>query len=126
VPLPDGTTDTEMDSLPEARRIQVPGDWSQTLGEDFRGRVLYTRQFNRPTGLEDVVRIELVLQQPHAVGFATLNGKRLGEITRENPSARFEVLPLLRPQNSLAIEVEFPWQDSTFGLADSVTLEIHV
>lgn len=106
--LPDGTSQTEPSQLPPPGRLNIPCDWGATLGEDFRGRVLYERGFNRPTGLEDVVRVELVIEQIDAFGRTVLNATLLGEITADDQLVRYNITQLLQSHNTLQIEVELP------------------
>ncbi len=136
--LADGTTHEEPGPLPRAGRIHMPCDWGNTLGHDFRGRVIYTRRFHRPTGLERGDSVMLVFDQIDALGRASLNGRPLGEFRWPEMPARFDVTRLLEESNELTVEVELPRApegvtpiprpgtgDQAGGLTGEVRLEIH-
>jgi beta-galactosidase/beta-glucuronidase len=106
--MPDGSSQDESGDLPPPGRARMPADWGETLGADFRGRVSYNRTFNRPTGLEEGQRVDLVVEQVDAFGAVTLNGQPLGEVRLADAAARFIITSLLQPHNELAIEVELP------------------
>lgn len=117
-------------------RVTMPCDWSTSLGADFRGRVAYTRRFQRPTGLSPGQRVELVLDGVDAFGSASLNGSRLLEIPPGGKPARVDIAPLLADRNALVVEVELPpageepmrppdREQSPGGLYGEVRLEIH-
>ena len=89
-------------------RMQMPADWGETLGDDFRGRVAYTRHFARPTGLRPDLRVELVLTGVDALGTASLNGTALLEIPPGGGVSRVEIGSMLRDRNRLVVEVELP------------------
>jgi beta-galactosidase/beta-glucuronidase len=114
----------------------MPCDWSNSLGAEFRGRVAYTRPFQRPTGLSLGQRVELVLEGIDAFGSVSLNGSPLIEIPSGGEQARVDVAPLLVDRNELVVEVELPPADeeptrppgreqSPGGLYGEVRLEIH-
>jgi hypothetical protein len=86
----------------------MPSDWGDTLGADFRGRVLYTRSFGRPTGLTASECVDLVIEQVDAFGSCSLNGQPLGKIELGAGALCVEITKLLRPRNVLEIEVELP------------------
>jgi beta-galactosidase/beta-glucuronidase len=117
-------------------RVALPCDWSTSLGADFRGRVAYTRRFQRPTGLSPGQRVELVLDGVDAFGSVSLNGSGLLEIPPGGAPARVDIAPLLTDRNELVVEVELPSADeavvrppgrehSPGGLYGEVRLEIH-
>lgn len=106
--LPDGTAQAEPGELPPPGQVQIPCDWEESLGKDFRGRVLYTRGFNRPTGLEDVDRIELSIECVDAFGCVMLNSNPLGEVSADSQPVCFDITKLLELYNTLEIEVELP------------------
>jgi len=135
--LPDGSTVTELDELPPGGRIQIPADWTDSLGSDFRGRVRYTRRFGRPTGLETVALVQLVLAQIDAFGTVELNGKPLVQIPCGKLDTRVDITHQLQPRNELRVEVELPRtepdspplprpgrEDRPGGLIGEVRLEI--
>src|SRR4051794_4944409 len=78
VPQAEGGWTEQHADLPAAGRMHMPADWKETLGQDFRGRVRYTRHFNCPTGLEPHDRVWLVLEGVDARGEVILNSARLG------------------------------------------------
>jgi beta-galactosidase/beta-glucuronidase len=98
----------EVDELPPAGRMVMPGDWSQSLGRDFRGRVRYVRAFGRPTNLEPGEKVWLVSDGVDLDGRAALNGLPLGPVTNARDQARFDITDLLAERNELVIEVELP------------------
>lgn len=105
---PDGTSVDLSGSLPSACRTQVPSDWGDSLGADFRGRVRYARRFHRPTGMADIERIELVIERVDAFGWVWLNGQSLGEIPLGFMGFRAEIKERLEKFNLLEIQVECP------------------
>ena len=135
--LPDGSTTVEPGELPPARRTQVPADWAESLGRDFRGRVRYTRRFGRPSSLETVDRVELVVTRVDAFGAVELNGELLVQIPWGKLDARVDITSQLQLRNVLCVEVELPHADpdcppllrpgrvdSAGGLIGEVRLEI--
>jgi len=85
-------------------RVAVPSDWAEWLGDDFLGRVRYTRRFNQPTNLEPHERVWLVVEAVDHAARLTLNGQPLGEMRGDEPG-RFDATPLLAPHNTLEIEI---------------------
>ncbi len=106
--MADGSSQNESGNLPPPGRAKMPADWGESLGADFRGRVLYTRTFNRPTGLDEGQRVDLVVEQVDAFGVVSLNGQPLGEVGLSDTAPRFDITALLQPHNELRIEVELP------------------
>ncbi|HEY5310962.1 MAG TPA: hypothetical protein VIK18_00535 [Pirellulales bacterium] len=88
--------------------MRVPGDWSDTLGRFFRGRVRYRRTFNWPSQLEPHERVWLAIDGVDAHGDATLNGQPLGTIDGYALPARFEITPQLAKHNELWLDVACP------------------
>ncbi len=136
--LPNGTTREEPGTLPPSGKTEVPADWGEKLGADFRGRVRFTRRFGLPTGLSSAHRVDLVIERVVSFGSAALNGESLGDLPIGGGPYRFDVTARLRPRNELGIEVEFPrsmdrpprpahldQKDDAGGLGD-VRLEIFV
>jgi beta-galactosidase/beta-glucuronidase len=111
--LTDGTSQTIVGPLPAPGEISAPSDWGALLGRDFRGRVRYTRRFNRPTGMADILRIDLVVECVDAFGRVLFNGQPLGEIPLGFMEFRREIKSRLEPFNRLEIEVELPECDET-------------
>lgn len=126
----------QTDELPSCGRAAVPGDWSQWLGEDFQGRVRYTRRFNAPTNLDSDERVWLVVEAVDYEAEIALNDKPLGTLRSGQPPHRSDVTPLLQPHNLLAVDVHLPpeaFADATArgarasragGLSGEVRLEI--
>lgn len=107
--LPDGTIREEgAGELPPAGRIQMPADWAETLGAEFRGRVRYTRRFGCPSGLATNDLIELVIVQVDALGAVHLNGRPLVGIPAGQLNTRVDITRRLQPRNELHVEVELP------------------
>lgn len=86
----------------------MPATWAETVGDDFPGRVIFSRHFNCPTRLSAQHRVELVVTDLETCGRATLNDAELGELKAGDAESRFDVTTLLRPRNELAIEVTPP------------------
>jgi len=80
IPGPDGALVETAAALPPAGRVTPPADWGSSLSPGFRGRVRYTRRFNRPTGLEPHERVWLVIDGVDACGSYALDGHPLGSI----------------------------------------------
>lgn len=89
----------------------MPADWSQILGGDFLGRVVYRRTFQKPTGLESGERVFLVVEPTRSWGVVELNRKRLGEVFSGPGGGRFEITEVLEDHNRLEIVVEHPALD---------------
>jgi hypothetical protein len=118
--------------------MKLPNDWAGTLGAGFRGRVRYTRHFNRPTGLEPREKVWLVVEGADARGDVQLNGQALGEVRGYALPASFDFTTLIAPRNELVIDVELPPPDASDaaprpgredrpgGLIRDVRLEIRV
>ena len=106
--MPDGTCQPDARTLPPPGRVQLPADWGVTLGPNFHGCVRYRRYFHRPTGLENVDRVELVLEEVDAHGIVELNGVNLGEVALGEGAGRFDVTDRLIGHNELCVHVESP------------------
>ena len=120
----DGSWELSPDSVPQPMTAEMPADWSATLGRDFRGLVRYTRQFHRPTGLEAISRVWLVIDDVDFQATVTLNDHPLGVIQLagsptvgqvfnlpDNPircPARFDITATLAPRNHLALDILLP------------------
>ena len=91
-----------------AGKATLPCDWSDALGDDFRGQVRYRRRFNRPSGLDPHERVWLVVEGVDAFGSATLNGRALGDIRGYALPASFDVTDLLGAGNELNLDVKLP------------------
>lgn len=89
-------------------RVNLPSDWGNTLGADFRGCVRYSRNFNRPTGLDPHERVWCVIEGIDPAGSVTLNGQALGCVAGYAMSASFDITLLIQDHNELTLDVEMP------------------
>ncbi len=92
--------------LPPPGGVELPTDWGATLGECFRGRVRYERNFNSPTNLDPHERVWLVIDGADARADVSLNGDPLGAVEGYALSAEWDITEKLGPRNTLSIEVE--------------------
>jgi len=106
--LADGTTRSEPGTLPPAGRAQLPADWDELLGNDFRGRVRFGRHFNCPTGLTSRHQVTLTIEEVDAFGDAKLNDRSLGALAHARSPYRFEITSKLKQRNDLVVEIELP------------------
>ena len=91
------------DELPPGGKSAWP-DWTETLGAGFRGRVRFTRPFNRPTNLGPDERVCLACEGADARGTVWLNGQVVLEL--EGPQARrCDITGHLQPHNRLVAEI---------------------
>ena len=111
-----------------AGRVQMPCDWSATLGEHFRGRVRCRRFFNwtaplDPESIGTGQQVQLAFDDLSASADVTLNDAPLGKI---GPGpAWLPITALLRPRNELVVEVEsLDAESAPGGLTGEVRLEI--
>src|SRR5687768_15165184 len=93
-------------NLPPAGETNVPGDWSAAIGDEFRGRVRFTRRFGLPTNLDIQERVFLVVGELVEQGTIELNGTALGQPSLQDGPQRYDVTSLLKPRNELVILVE--------------------
>lgn len=117
--------------LEPERRARIPSDWSQWLGESFRGRVAYHRNFGLPTGLAAAQKVWLVIEEIDYRGIIFINDQSVGSMQLGELPMRVEVQTQLRKSNQLRIEVELPVQTDrgdrnglAGGLIGGVRLEI--
>ena len=108
VRLADGSSRPEEGTMPPAGRATLPDDWGATLGDDFRGRVEFRRQFNMPTGLSAIDKVFLVVEKIDAFGSLSLNGSTPLSIPPRASETRIQISELLKPTNELVVEVELP------------------
>jgi len=113
----DGTRHERTDDLPPVGRVHLPADWGATLGQEFRGRVRYTRRFGLPTNLEPDEEVWLLIDGVDYFGVVSLNGQRLGEIVGYRSPREFDVRRLLAERNVLTLEVELPLVEAGAGRA---------
>ncbi len=98
----------------------MPCDWGALLGPNFRGRVRFTRKFNRPTNLGPNERVRLVFAGLAGTTSLQLNGELL-----ELAEGGAEIAARLAPSNVIVLEVELlPEQPLPSGPFCDVRLEI--
>lgn len=111
---------------PTSGTLKMPSDWGDSLGSDFRGRVLYRRRFNCPTGLTgQSVKLCFLGAEPEAQ--ISLNGQKLGRVAGTVESTVFSVTDLLQPHNELTAEFDTscsPSHQGPGGLTGEVRLVI--
>ena len=117
-----------------SQRCTVPGDWGELLGDDFRGEVIYSRNFGRPTGLEPEDSVELVIEQVDPQASVLLNGRLLGEIPPGGQAWRRSISDQLEARNELQVRLSMlaeqaparpPGREGTpGGILGEVRLEI--
>jgi hypothetical protein len=88
--------------LPAAFRMTMPCRWQDGGLSDFRGGVRLLRRFGYPGRIDDFERVWLTFEGAQERATATLNDHLLG--TWEG-AAEFEVTALLKPRNTLMVEV---------------------
>jgi hypothetical protein len=112
-------------SLPKTGKQQLPADWAETLGSDFRGKVRYRRTFHQPTGLEEGQQVCLAIDLPLSAAEVRLNGDRLPADDLAAGGWRCEVQDLLLPTSELIIDVTHAADaEGCGGLMSEVRLEI--
>ncbi len=125
-------------SRPASGKQQMPADWGEILGSDFRGTVRYRRTFHQPTGLELGQAVWLVIEGVTSHATVVLNGTPLpacglavasteSEASEKEGSEawRHEVRHLLSATCELMIDVTHPAEvEGTGGLTGEVRLEI--
>lgn len=89
----------------------MPADWGGVLGRDFLGIVRYTRNFNRPTGLDPRGRVWLVVEGPRSCGLVRVNDTVLGNARFGSEAARYDITALLKDHNAVVIDVGHPELD---------------
>lgn len=104
--------------------VALPGDWSDVLGQDYRGRVLFTRSFRCPPAIAAAGQILLGIDDVSWQAKVELNNQHLGEIVGSRSlagglgqrcPAKFDVTQLLRPSNLLSVTVTSDKPDATEG-----------
>jgi len=93
------------DTRPTSGKTSLPADWSEYLGDAFRGRVCYRRYFHRPTGLSEDDRVWLVIEGVDAHGSVALNDQTLGVVESYALFAEFDVTSRLSTRNELVLTV---------------------
>ena len=101
----DGCAIERNAAWPPPGSIHAPEEWDAPFQENFWGRVAYTRQFNRPTGL-DGARVWLAIEGTQPLASLALNGHSLGGAAGVELPAVFDVTEMLQPHNEIILEVE--------------------
>lgn len=86
----------------ESRRVQLPADW-RSLFEETAGTVTFSRNFNRPTNLDDDERVRVVFDGLGGVATVRVNGHALGSVCDIRQTVGFDVTDLLEPANRLEV-----------------------
>jgi hypothetical protein len=104
----DGLIEALPREVPPPGRLLLPGDWGGVLGQEFRGRVRFTRSFNPPTGIDPGEQIWLLIEGVDYFGTATLNEQLLGDLWGYAEPHEYDISTLVGPRNRLVIEVDLP------------------
>jgi beta-galactosidase/beta-glucuronidase len=115
--------------LGATKKLTIPGNWHEWLGENFSGVVRYERNFGLPTNLDDQQTVWLVIESVNQSAYVWLNETPLGEMRMGQPPLRQPVRALLAARNRLQIDIEFNSDGlhragNTGGLTGEVRLEI--
>jgi hypothetical protein len=120
VATPDGRWQRSTENLPEPFRIKMPpGGTDIPVCPDFRGGVRLLRPFGYPGRIDEHERVWLTFAGLDGKALVILNEQTVGTI---DGTAEFEITSLLRPRNTLKIEVESTKIMS--GLVCDVALEV--
>ena len=107
----DGQSEETGTSVPEPGKMKIPCDWSDSLGSNFRGKVLFQRHFHQPTGLADGDVVRIRIEQINALADVFLNHEAIGSTSAKLGSVTFDIEDKLEPRNLLEIVVDFPALD---------------
>ena len=107
----DGQSEETGTSVPEPGKMKIPCDWSDSLGNNFRGKVLFQRHFHQPTGLADGDVVRIRIEQINAWADVFLNHEAIGSTSAKSGSVTFDIEDKLEPRNLLEIVVDFPAVD---------------
>lgn len=132
----DGQSEETGTTVPESGKMKIPCDWSDALGANFRGKVLFQRHFHQPTGLADGDIVCIRIEQVNALADVFLNHEAIGSASAKSGSVAFDIAGKLEPRNLLEIVVDFPALDEqsdslttihqcSGGITGEVQLEIH-
>ncbi len=91
-------------------RIRLRRPWQCRLQGD---RVLWSRRFGRPTGLEPGDTVWIVVEQCPAAGALLLNGRPIGQLSSGTAESRFEVTALVEPRNEMVLDLAAVFPDSS-------------
>lgn len=106
-------------------RVIMPADWHSLFGQSA-GTALFRRRFHCPTHLDENERVEIVFDGVGGRGGVWLNGTELGRLVSADRPQRFDITPLLKPFNELAVQLHYDGagDDRPGGLYAPVALEI--
>ena len=85
--------------------IHLGAAWEPPAPVVADGRVLWTRRFGRPGGLEAGDRVLLVVVQPAVAAEVSVNAVRLPPLSAHAGRWAQDITPLLRDRNELSITV---------------------
>jgi hypothetical protein len=102
--------------------MTMPCRWGEGGLPGFAGKVRFRRRFGFPGRLDATDRVWLTFAGVTGVADIWLNGQFLGRREGSRGPFEFEVTPLLRARNELAVEVEGQADDG--GLCGEVAMEI--
>jgi len=106
---------------PPPCRMTLPCRWGEAGLPGFAGRARFRRRFGYPGRIDAYERVWLTFAAVAGTMAVRLNGTDLGRHEGPGPFA-FEVTPLLRGRNELAVEVQAA--DDRGGLWGEVALEV--
>ena len=110
------------------RKVHIPVDWGEWLGNDFCGQVSFERAFGCPSSLEPGQPVWLNVKSVEGLGKVSLNKTEIGGVDDRTP-LRVRIEHLLKSSNRLHIAIEMPVDyqvrlGKAGGLTGSVYLEI--
>ena len=85
--------------------IHLGAAWEPPALVEADGRLLWTRRFGRPGGLQPADRVLLVVTQPTVAADVVLNGTRLPPLSAVAGRWSQDITPLLRERNELLLTV---------------------
>ena len=88
--------------------IHLGTAWEPPAPAATDGRVLWTRRFGRPGGLEPGDRVLLVVTQPTVAAELVVNAVRLPLLSAGEGRWEQDITPLLRVRNELLVRVAVP------------------
>ena len=91
---------------PATATVKIPSSWKLDLGDDFEGRVVYERFFNRPTNLDANSQVRLTFKEIVGNAAVELNGIELGQVRWPDGTASFDVSEKLLSRNQIVVEIE--------------------
>ena len=117
----DGQSQETGTTVPEPGKMKIPCDWSDTLGANFHGKVLFQRYFHQPAGLADGDVVRLSIEQVNALADVFLNHEAIGCVAAKSGSVAFDIEDKLEPRNLLEIIVDFPALDDQSDALTTIT-----